>query len=182
MLDLNMFSLRVLNKIFRDINGTDIITIYDEMFLTNTIIKKKFLHPKELSIKTSSSNVFYLSSWEIYGILLLTHPWNKIISQIETPTKSTLMIISITSTVSIRIIGQNVFCVLIIPNTRVTSWFNVFDNMLYCSNVRFFRISLIFSTHSYTVANVRSTCSKVKKATYQHFFLTSQQWVSHLGS
>ena len=62
MLDLNMFSLRVLNRIFRDINGIGIITIYDEMFLTNTIIKKKFLHQKELSIKTSSSNVFYLSN------------------------------------------------------------------------------------------------------------------------
>ena len=160
-----MFSLRVLNRIFRDINGIGIIIIYNEKFLTNTIIKKKFLHPKELSIKTTSSNVFYLSSWEIYGILLLTHPWNKIISQIETPTKSSLMIISITSTISIKIPSQNIICVLIIPNTKVTSWFNIFDDTLDNSNMRLFRVGLISSTYSNTVANVRSTSNMVKKTT-----------------
>ena len=56
--DLNMFSTRVLNRIFGDVDGTDIVTIYDEMLLTNTIIKKQFLHPKELSATTTYNNVF----------------------------------------------------------------------------------------------------------------------------
>ena len=42
---LYMFCLRMLNKIFRDVNGTGIVTINGKMFLTNTIIKKEFLHP-----------------------------------------------------------------------------------------------------------------------------------------
>ena len=42
MLDLNVFGLRVLNMIFRDIDGTGIITIDSKMLLTNTIIKKEF--------------------------------------------------------------------------------------------------------------------------------------------
>ena len=62
MSDLNMCSSRVLNEIFRDVNGIGIVTIYGKMFLTNTIIKKKFLHPKELSVVTTCSYVFGLSS------------------------------------------------------------------------------------------------------------------------
>ena len=42
MSDLNVFGLRVLNMIFRDIDGTGIITIDSKMLLTNTIIKKEF--------------------------------------------------------------------------------------------------------------------------------------------
>ena len=56
--DLNMFSTRVLNRIFGDVDGTNIVTIYDEMLLTNTIIKKQFLHQKELSATTTYNNVF----------------------------------------------------------------------------------------------------------------------------
>ena len=77
--DVNMFSLGVLDGIFGDFNGIDIVTVYGEMFLTNTIIKE-FLHPKELSATTTYSNVFYLGGGEIYRILLLTHPRDKIIS------------------------------------------------------------------------------------------------------
>jgi len=57
--DVNMFSLGVLDGIFGDFNGIGIVTVYGEMFLTNTIIKKEFLHPKELSATTTCSNVFY---------------------------------------------------------------------------------------------------------------------------
>ena len=43
--------------IFRDVNGIGIVIVNGEMFLTNTIVKKKFLHPKELDIPTTNSNV-----------------------------------------------------------------------------------------------------------------------------
>jgi len=74
MSDFNMFSSRVLNKIFRYVDGTRIVTVYGEMFFTNTIIKKKFLHPKELSAATTSSIVFCLSNGKRDGVLFLTHP------------------------------------------------------------------------------------------------------------
>ena len=74
MLDLNVFSPRVLNRIFRDVDGTDIVTIYSEMLLIDTIVKKKFLHPKKLDTTVTSSNVFSLSSRERDGVLFLNHP------------------------------------------------------------------------------------------------------------
>ena len=40
-----MFFSTMLNRILRDINGTGILTIDGKMFLKNTIIKEKFLHP-----------------------------------------------------------------------------------------------------------------------------------------
>ena len=43
--NLYVFSSRILNRILRDVNGTSIVTIDDKMFLKNTIIKEKFLHP-----------------------------------------------------------------------------------------------------------------------------------------
>ena len=64
MSDFSMFGLRVLNRIFRYVDGTGIVIVHGEMFLTNTIIKKKFLYPKELSAATTSVNVFCLSSGE----------------------------------------------------------------------------------------------------------------------
>ena len=42
---LYMFCSRMLNMIFRDVNGTGIVTINGKTFLANTIIKKEFLHP-----------------------------------------------------------------------------------------------------------------------------------------
>ena len=74
MLDLNIFSSRVLKRIFKDINGNSIVTINGEMFLTNIINNNEFLHPKELSATTTSNNVLNFSSGERYGILILTHP------------------------------------------------------------------------------------------------------------
>ena len=45
MSNLYVFGLRVLNRVLRDVDGTGIVTVDSEMFLTNTIIMKKFLHP-----------------------------------------------------------------------------------------------------------------------------------------
>ena len=45
MLNLYVFGSRMLNWILRDANGTSIVTIDSEMFLTNTIIMEEFLHP-----------------------------------------------------------------------------------------------------------------------------------------
>ena len=45
MLNLYVLSSRMLNRILRDVDGTGIVTIDGKMFLTNTIIKEKFLHP-----------------------------------------------------------------------------------------------------------------------------------------
>ena len=64
MSDLNVFSSRMLNMIFRDVDGIGIVTIYSEMLLTNTLIKKEFLHPKKLGTIATSSIVFSLSSRE----------------------------------------------------------------------------------------------------------------------
>ena len=45
MSNLYVFSSRMLNMILRDVNGIGIVTIGGKMFLTNTIIKERFLHP-----------------------------------------------------------------------------------------------------------------------------------------
>ena len=62
MSNLYMFCLRMLNKILRDVNGTGIVKIDGEMFLTNTIIKEEFLHPQKLGSTATNNNVFSFSS------------------------------------------------------------------------------------------------------------------------
>ena len=62
VLYLYMFCLRMLNMIFRDVDGTGIVTINGKMLLTNTIIKEEFLHPQKLGVTATSNNVFSLSS------------------------------------------------------------------------------------------------------------------------
>ena len=59
---LYMLCSRMLNRIFRDVNGTSAVAINGKMFLMNTIIKKKFLHPQKLDAIVTSSDVFSLSS------------------------------------------------------------------------------------------------------------------------
>ena len=44
MSNLYVFSLRMLNQILRDVNGTSIVTVDGKMLLMNTIIKEEFLH------------------------------------------------------------------------------------------------------------------------------------------
>ena len=45
MSNLYMFSLRMLNWILRDVDGTGIVTIDSKMLLTNTVIMEEFLQP-----------------------------------------------------------------------------------------------------------------------------------------
>ena len=45
MLNLYVFSLRMLNRILRDVNGTVIVTVDGKMLLINTVIMEEFLHP-----------------------------------------------------------------------------------------------------------------------------------------
>ena len=45
MSNLYVFCSRMLNRILRDVNGTGIVTIDSELFLTNTIIMEEFLYP-----------------------------------------------------------------------------------------------------------------------------------------
>ena len=45
MSNLYVFSLRMLNRILRDVDGTSIVTVDGKMFLTNTTIMEEFLHP-----------------------------------------------------------------------------------------------------------------------------------------
>ena len=44
MLNLYVFSLRILNWILRDVDGTGIVTVDGKMLLTNTIIMEEILH------------------------------------------------------------------------------------------------------------------------------------------
>ena len=60
--NLYMFCSRMLNRIFRDVNGIGLVTIDGKMFLTNTTIKEEFLHPQEVGVTATGSNVFSLSS------------------------------------------------------------------------------------------------------------------------
>ena len=45
MSNLYVFGSRMLNWALRDVDGTGIVTVDSEMFLTNTVIMEKFLHP-----------------------------------------------------------------------------------------------------------------------------------------
>ena len=45
MLNLYVFGSRMLNQVLRDVDGTGIVTVDNEILLTNTIIMEKFLHP-----------------------------------------------------------------------------------------------------------------------------------------
>ena len=60
MSNLYVFSLRMLNRVLRDVNGTGIVTVDSEMFLTNTVIMDKFLQPQKLGATATSSDVLSL--------------------------------------------------------------------------------------------------------------------------
>ena len=62
MANLYVFSSKMLNQILRDVDGTSIVTVDSEMPLTNTIIKKNFLHPKKLGATATSSDILRLYS------------------------------------------------------------------------------------------------------------------------
>ena len=45
MPNLYVFSLRTLNRILRDVDGTGIVAVDGKMLLTNTVIMEEFLYP-----------------------------------------------------------------------------------------------------------------------------------------
>ena len=100
--NLYVLSLRVLNRVLRDINSTRIITINNHGILWYSIITQKLFHSKKPWATTSSSNIFYLYSRQRHIILLFTHPSNKIGSHIKTPTNGAFSTIGIASPIWIR--------------------------------------------------------------------------------
>ena len=50
----------MLNRVLREVDGTGIVTVDNEMFLTNTVIMEKFLHPYKLGATTIDSDVLSL--------------------------------------------------------------------------------------------------------------------------
>ena len=52
----------MLNWILRDVDGTDIVTVDDKMFLTNTIIMEEFLHSYKLGTIAIGSDVLSFCS------------------------------------------------------------------------------------------------------------------------
>ena len=56
------FFSTMLNRILRDGNVIGIVIIDGKMFLTNTIIKKEFLHPQRLGATVTDNDVFSFSS------------------------------------------------------------------------------------------------------------------------
>ena len=57
MLNLYVFSSRMLNRILKDVYGTGIVTVDGKMLLTNTVIMEEFLHPKKLGATAIGSDV-----------------------------------------------------------------------------------------------------------------------------
>ena len=45
MSNLYEFGSRMLNRVLRDVDGTNIVIVDNDMFLINTVIMEKFLHP-----------------------------------------------------------------------------------------------------------------------------------------
>ena len=45
MSNLYVFGSRMLNQVLREVDGPGIVTVDNEMFLINTVIMEKFLHP-----------------------------------------------------------------------------------------------------------------------------------------
>ena len=60
MSNLYVFGSRMLNRILRDVDGTVIVTVDSEMFLTNIVIMEKFLHPYKLGAIATGSDVLSL--------------------------------------------------------------------------------------------------------------------------
>ena len=93
--NLYVLSLRVLNRVLRDIDSIRIITINNHGVLWYPIITQKLFHPKKVWTTTSNSNIFCFCSRQRDKILLFTHPSNKIGSYIKIPASGAFSIIGI---------------------------------------------------------------------------------------
>ena len=60
--NLYVFSLRMLNWILKNVDGTSIVTVDGKMFLINTIIMGQFLHPQKLGATVTGSDVLSFCS------------------------------------------------------------------------------------------------------------------------
>ena len=62
MTDVYVFSSRMKNKIFGDVNGTRVVTMDTHSTLFNTIITKHLFHTKELGATTPYNDILYFPS------------------------------------------------------------------------------------------------------------------------
>lgn len=107
MSKVNVFAMRILNRILGNINCTFIVTKYNHMSLFYAIIFKHFFHPHQLCATTSYLYILSLWSRKWDGTLLLIIVlYNQVISKINASTISVHSIIYITCLINIIIACQ----------------------------------------------------------------------------
>ena len=157
--NLYVLSLRVLNRILRDIDSTRIITIDNYGVLWYPIITQKLFPSKKLWTTTFSSNIFCFYSRQRDKIFLFTHPSNKIGSYIKTPASGDFSIIDIADLIWIWKSSKRQIWLFAIKQSIITSSINIFYNSFNSIQMWNLRIRLKTRTFTNTESNIRSTCS-----------------------
>ena len=75
MLNFNIFSLRMKDKIIRDVYSTQVVTHDIHDVLLNAIVTEHLLHPKKMDT-TSYYNILCFDNGEKYQVLFFTKPCN----------------------------------------------------------------------------------------------------------
>src|ERR1044072_7675206 len=156
MSNVNMLSPVVLNRILRNINSTQVVTVQCHDIMCDIVLSQHLLHPDHLRTTATSCYVFSFNSGQGHTILLLAEPRNKIVSQEEASSRGTFSVISTTSPVSITITRQNGFTSMGVQDTIIASSTHILQNSFHLVNVTDFRFSLISCTYPNCKSNVRS--------------------------
>ena len=157
--NLYVFSLKVLNRILRNIDSTRIITINNHGVLSYPIITQKFFHPKKLWTTTSSYNIFCFYSRQRDRILLSTHQINKNGSYIKTPTSGAFSIIGIADPIWIRKTNKRQIWLFAIEQSIITSSTNIFYDSFNNIQMWNFRIRLKSRAYTNIESNIWTTCN-----------------------
>src|ERR1044072_89226 len=155
MSNVNMLSPDVLNRILRNINSTQVVTVQCHDILCDIVLSQHLLHADHLRTTATSCYVFSLSSGQGHTVLFLAEPKNKIVPQEEASSRSTFSIINTTSPISITIARQNWFTSMTIQYTIIAGSTHILQNSFHLIDVTHFRFSLVSCTYPNNKCNVR---------------------------
>ena len=113
MTSFYVFSLRMKNEIFGNVNSTRVVTMNTHSTFLNAIIVEHLFHPKELDTTTPCDNIFHFCSGQRSNFASCSA--RQTIANKEANTKSSFPILYIFALVSIRIPINNKSGIIGVP-------------------------------------------------------------------
>jgi hypothetical protein len=167
----------MLNRVGRQVNSTDIITVHNGGSTKRAMeLMKELAQPTRLRNSIGDSAILGLSTGSRDSRLTLRRPGDQIVTQEHTVARRGATSVGTTSPISIRIDCEVIRRGPLKMKTKVQGSLNIAQDALHGGEMRLLRIMHMKTDLLYCIGNIRTSEGEILKSTC---YTAESCWVSH---